>query len=533
MSETPTTSEQPLEEPSLSDNDLSIILGRALQESRPLTALDLKNCNEADLHALRSMIEQEIELRLPQVPDEERPLPLILQFEKSELLTGQLNLKDDALTTRQIESLMAIKSQLEQENDRRIDQIVEVSRQAFEKTLEEDRLKGEAFREAIKQEYGEEKGIRLVTLVYLDNANAEPTMENWGIMKVSLAEGQDAAMDFVRQHADEAMRIDAELEKKAQEILHDSETRQHHFGISTMSSGSFAFEGVSPDQVFERSSAIKAALIEQGGCGKNKYPNLFDDLTVAVSVEDRVDFGWGKLTVGIDVRKSLDENLATIRAAAEEGNPKTVREKMGITADSENETQRQQETDKTWLIYALQKEQGGEGVLYYDWAHFVEVGDKNVAPTKESWGHMMIDRNADDDSVRAFILENIATIKQIATEIRQTAESLERESDDLGVQLVAMPVSISDKERITPDELFAKERQIIDALKGKGGFAKQDGRDLQIYLGSKQGVNQQLPDETVGGGEIVSITCRMESQLDEIVDYVVEQAKEKGFQLAA
>lgn len=531
MSEIPETTKQTLEEQSMSDNDLSIILGRALTESRPLTALDLRNCNVADLYELRSIIEQEIELRLPQVPGEGEPLPLILKFEKSELLTNQLNLRDDTLTTRQIELLMAIKSQLEQENDKRIDEVVESSRQAFERTLEDRRLKDEAFKEAIKREYGEEKGTILVTLVYFDDVNAEPTEENWGIMKVTLGEDQNAAMAFVKQHADKALGIDAELEKRANRILHNPETRQHNFCISTMPSWFFVNKGVIPEQVFNRCDEIKAALIKQGGCGQDKYQNLFDDLTISVGVEDRVNFDFGKLTVGIDVRKSLEENLATIRAAAEDGNPKTVRERMGISADSEHETQRQQEMDKTWLIYALQKEQG-EGVLYCPLAHFIELGDKNVAPTKESWGHMTIDRNADEGAVKAFILENIATIRQIAAEIRQTAQSLEGASDALGVQLVAMPY-ISDRTLITPDELFALERKILDALKVRGGFSKQEGRNLQICLSEKDRVDQHFPDEAVGGGELVSIKCRMDNKPDEIVDYVVGQAQEKGFRLAA
>jgi hypothetical protein len=267
MSETPNSPNDSLQEPSLSDNDISILLGRAMQEDQLLTEPDLKNCSDADLYHIGYMSDQEIELRLPQIESEEPPSSLLFRYKKSEQLTGQLDLKNDELTLRQIQTLMKIKAQLENERNRRIHKEVEASLLAFEKTLSERSKKKEAVYEAIKKEFGE-NGLHLATLVGFGDSNIAPTTEDWGHITASLANGHEAAMDFIRKNAELVLKIDDELEKKLLEALHDPEARRSHFGIFFMNYQPLAV--TTPEKIFARANEIKLALIGQGGCGREK-----------------------------------------------------------------------------------------------------------------------------------------------------------------------------------------------------------------------------------------------------------------------
>lgn len=318
MIEHNTVGDSPLEDEKVSDKDLSIILGRNLKNGMPLSDLDLKNCSVTDLINLAFLVRQELELRLPQVVGEVA-WPIHAHFEKSELLTGQLNLKDDALTVRQIALLTAIKAQLDRATDDRVDEAVKTSRLAFDRAFALEDSYGSQlnkFHDAIKQEYGENNGIRLSGLVLVaDDVNAEPTENSWGNIKVTLNDGHDAAMAFVRQHADVALEISDRLIQKHYDILHDPENVLFHFSICPTHDYFFIRNGVTPEEVFKRCDEIKRALIKQGGCipGKEKY--ALSDF-VFISFENTASFdSLGNLTARVDVREPLEKNLAFIRSA--------------------------------------------------------------------------------------------------------------------------------------------------------------------------------------------------------------------------
>ncbi len=95
--------DQTQETVSLSESDISILLGRALQEGRPLPMLDLRNCTDNDIYIMRLMIAQEISLRLLR-----EDFVVMGLYEKAGILTLQRHLEDRALSSSQIETLRMI-----------------------------------------------------------------------------------------------------------------------------------------------------------------------------------------------------------------------------------------------------------------------------------------------------------------------------------------------------------------------------------------------------------------------------------------
>lgn len=313
--------EKSFEDSSLSDIALSEILATALASDRQLDPFDLGAMSRSSLMELSNMIEQELELRLPQIESEETPFPLLRTYDKSMKLSQLLRLEDDEVTTRQIALLTAMKAQIELEDDARVDKIMEAENAAFQKVLDEDSQQWDALHESIETEYGKDVAIKLNTLVRFGDSNIAPTVDRWGVMQVSHANDHDATMIFVREHADEALKIDDEINRRCSEVLYDKQTYEANFILMPIQPALRPVH-LTPDQVFARAKEIKDALIDQGGCGQDKYPNLIDRLNIALSDEDALSVRGSKLTVSVDIKKTPDENLAMIRQAAEAGNSK-------------------------------------------------------------------------------------------------------------------------------------------------------------------------------------------------------------------
>lgn len=379
----------------------------------------------------------------------------------------------------------------------------------------------DAIRDRVYVEFGD-RGLEMKYLIYFSNVNRLPTEEGWGFVGVSLEGGYEVAMNFIRANAEEALRINNLLRKRGSQFDSDS-----NFTISIRDRYLFAKAGITPDQIFDRVKKIKDTLVWTGGFTRKKYPNLFKDLSISLDMEDNVSFLFGQLNIRVDACKSIAQNLATIRMAASDGNPKSIRAKLNIP-DEENLANVLD--DKAWLIFSLQREQGGQQISGCDWIEFINIGEANIEPTKANWGHMTIDRNSGDEEARAFILENIGRVREIDLLINQSAQFVARGAALLGLDLFTTVEWRDQRRLISSDEFSAKQMQLIQILKGNGTFRREEERCFQVVFGN---VNHVYYQKLSTGGDFLRITVAIASTPEEMARYIVTESFEKGFLLAA
>lgn len=425
-------------ERSLDETDLNIILNRAIKEGG-FTVVDFKNCNNEDLDWMGAKLLEKIEAG---------------------------------------ENVYSIHTQIYDELKRRHEAWKvdfareETAREAEYAATDKERR----FYDKLKQLGEELPGlVRFSTKVGQDFS--APTRNNWGRITVSLKDSEEAALEYVRKNAAEANKI-----KEALQVEFSGSQSTVHFYVVGHSSD--MPEGITPDYVLARGEEIRDTLVAEGGCGTDRFPNLFRDPRISISDNDSISLHNGQLFIEVDIKKGLKENMEMIRTCATDGSPKSIRKGLGATEDTERD--RNEDVDNLVWKVASELMPDFENIKK-DGIYWIELGERNEAPGMDNWGRMTINPKDTDEVLEGFLRAHIEDRAKVWKEIWAAFKEVEKEATPLGFSLALSPNIYGIKEALTPQEVCAQVRQFMALVQGK---FKLPEKPLTVILSDKQSLEE-------------------------------------------
>ena len=473
MTNTPDQSVDEASSPSLSESDLNTLLDRAIREGG-FSPVDFMNCNNGDLFEFYRLIE------LKRRQDERLDL-------------GQIH------------------SQVHAELEKRYDQgsnLHETQMLQFERNRVARELKRAAessLRERLEDEFGQDLHV------LIGERNQSPTRDNWGVMTVSLAEDEVAAMDFVRANVEAARSVEEQLNRQFDGI-------KSLGGVSYDRPYVLNTSSYTPDEVLLRGQSLEAVLSKEGGYKSDKYPALFHTPNIQISTDDGISSFDGRLKISVDVRKDLEHQLKWIRTCLEDGDPRSIREKNGIIAEDPDTLK----GDKAWLIEKIGRELVPEEArLCFYWLH---VGHKDEAPTLENWGELTIDVNSSDQMAEAFLRAHIKDHQVALDQIDAANEQVNILAQEAGFFLNPKDIPSSSRTTVDPNVLFSHGAALVALVKQANVLATLGTNEkyLHVDFDHKNSIHRRERGS-------LSLTLNLDQSVQENRDFLLLVAKTYGF----